>query len=192
VELLGHKNEWFVRTARRLLHERSLVREISENAQQRLLELAGFPGDPVRRLRAIWTLHAVGRLTDEIAARTLRDSDEYVRGWTVQLLAERRNVSRGRLWNLVQLAKFDPSRRAVVPYFGRSARSQRHRVAIARSAHWTPTGRRRPQPAILALDGLARRLSAAAEPTWERGRPTTNLFPMAAARAGRGRLGSCL
>jgi putative membrane-bound dehydrogenase-like protein len=109
VELLGHKSEWFVRTARRLLQERALVREIAENARERLLEFTMFPGDPARRLRALWTLHALGGFTDEMAGRALRDSDEYVRGWAVQLLAERRNVSEGRLWDFVQLAKRDPS-----------------------------------------------------------------------------------
>src|SRR5439155_984166 len=48
VNLHRHKNEWFVRTARRLLHERALAGDIDPDAQQALLELGLFSLDACR------------------------------------------------------------------------------------------------------------------------------------------------
>src|SRR5262249_46263039 len=46
VELHQHRNEWFVRTARRLLHERSTARAIDSRAAARLLEMAQRDAEP--------------------------------------------------------------------------------------------------------------------------------------------------
>ncbi len=109
VELHAHKNEWYVRTARRLLHERSLARPIDAKGRAALLEMAGGDREPSRRLRALWTLHAIGAFTDETAGRALRDADEYVRGWAIQLLADDRDVSPALLGEFARLAEADPS-----------------------------------------------------------------------------------
>ncbi len=109
VDLHAHKSEWFVRTARRLLHERSLARPIDPKAKAALVEMARSDREPSRRLRALWTLHAARGFSDEGAGRALRDSDEYVRGWTVQLLAEDRDVPPALLEEFVRLAGADPS-----------------------------------------------------------------------------------
>jgi putative heme-binding domain-containing protein len=88
VEAQLHKNDWNVRTARRVLSERSANGRISENAIQRLRTLALTHAEPARRLRAVWALHAVGAIDAELAAKLLKDESEYVRGWTVQLAVE--------------------------------------------------------------------------------------------------------
>ena len=36
----------------------------------------------------LWTLQAIGACSDEIATQALTDTDDYVRGWTVQLLTD--------------------------------------------------------------------------------------------------------
>lgn len=82
-------NDWYVRTARRLLHERRLAgRAMDAGALAELRELLGHP-DETRRLRGLWTLHAIGDLTDSRLLEVLRrDAGEHVRAWAVQLLNE--------------------------------------------------------------------------------------------------------
>jgi putative membrane-bound dehydrogenase-like protein len=109
VDLLLHKNEWFARTASRLLQERSQARAIAPDAQTALRELAQRHAEPSQRLRALWTLNEIGAFTDDLAKRALVDVDEYVRGWAIQLLTDQRKVSSALLDEFVRLAKTDPS-----------------------------------------------------------------------------------
>jgi putative membrane-bound dehydrogenase-like protein len=89
-----HRNEWFVRTARRLLHERSSEKPIAAAAIGALRSTFEESLDPQQRLRALWTLHAVGALSGELAQRGFTDPDEYVRGWMVQLSCDEMNPAR--------------------------------------------------------------------------------------------------
>jgi putative heme-binding domain-containing protein len=109
VELQAHKNDWFARTARRLLHERSLAAALDERARNRLLQLSAEETDEQTRLRAIWTLYNLGAFTDAVVDQALRSKSEYVRGWAIQLVTQDRRdlLIPGR--ELVQLAKSVPS-----------------------------------------------------------------------------------
>ena len=109
VELHAHKNEWFGRTARRLLQERALARPIAPEARAALREMAMGGGDALLRLRALWSMHAIEDFPDDVARAALRDADDYVRGWTVQLLADGHRVSPELLSAMVSLAEEDPS-----------------------------------------------------------------------------------
>jgi putative membrane-bound dehydrogenase-like protein len=85
--IAGHdsKNEWIVRTARRLLQERSAQ---SPNVADEL-RASLSSADALRATRALWTLAACDRVTMDDLAKTSRHSDENVRAVTVRLLAER-------------------------------------------------------------------------------------------------------
>ncbi|MES2659068.1 MAG: PVC-type heme-binding CxxCH protein [Verrucomicrobiota bacterium] len=84
-----HRNDWFVRTSRRLLQERASTGKLDEAAVVPFLtEVLTTHADPTRRLRAMWALHVIGA-TDPTA---LSQENEYVRGWAVQLLAEGKSV----------------------------------------------------------------------------------------------------
>ena len=109
VELHRHNNEWFVRTARRLLHERSTTRAIDSGATEALREMAGRDPEPSCRLGALWTLHAIGAFSDDAARQALSDANEYVRGWAVQLLTDQRTVTPSLLREFIHLAKTVPS-----------------------------------------------------------------------------------
>ncbi|MCZ6490218.1 MAG: DUF1080 domain-containing protein, partial [Acidobacteria bacterium] len=109
VELQLHKNAWHGRTARRLLQERAFGKRLASDTRNKLLELARSHPDPVKRLRGLWALHAVAGLDASAAADLLNDEDEYVRAWTIQLLADDRVVSPGQLERFVQMAQADPS-----------------------------------------------------------------------------------
>lgn len=103
-ELLLHRNEWFVRHARRLLQERG-----AKGVRPSLAKLAFEHADPARRLRGLWALHATGGLSEAETDRGLQDDDAYVRGWTIQLALEQRHPSAQTLHRLAELAASDPS-----------------------------------------------------------------------------------
>lgn len=104
-----HSNDWFVRTARRLLHERSTRGAIEDGTPEQLKALARNHKEASRRLRGVWALHAIGELSDSLATEFLNDDNEYVRAWTIQLIAEDRFVSKSLRRDFVQMAASDPS-----------------------------------------------------------------------------------
>ncbi|HEX5176254.1 MAG TPA: PVC-type heme-binding CxxCH protein, partial [Chthoniobacteraceae bacterium] len=85
VEAHDSKNEWIVRTARRLLQERSAQTPSVSDALRASLSSA----DALRATRALWTLAACDRVTLDDLAQTARHTDENVRAVAVRLLAER-------------------------------------------------------------------------------------------------------
>lgn len=109
VGLFKHPNAWYGRTARRLLQERAQARRISTEAVSLLQKMASQDSSSSLRLQGLWAAHEIGHLSDELALRTLRDSEEYMRAWTIQLTAEDGDVSTALRSNFVQLAKSDPS-----------------------------------------------------------------------------------
>jgi putative heme-binding domain-containing protein len=109
VELHTHPNEWHVRTARRVLHERAASNRLASGTAAALEALFGRSLDPALRLRALWSLHATGPLSPAAAARAFADPDPYVRAWTVQLCAESRQLPADQAATFVRLARLDPS-----------------------------------------------------------------------------------
>ncbi|MDA1264865.1 MAG: FG-GAP-like repeat-containing protein, partial [Planctomycetota bacterium] len=92
IELQDHANDWYVRTARRLLGERGLSEE------GRLALLAGLWDTDARtttRLRKLWALHVGGGLDPGTLARCLDDQAADVRAWAVQLACEDGAPTRG-------------------------------------------------------------------------------------------------
>ncbi len=109
VELQTHRNEWHVRHARRLLQERSAQgRDMSDVARQLHAMYAG-ESDVPRKLRALWTLFAIGQLSDEFLLRQLDDANEHIRAWGVQLLCDDNDPPQSTVRRLETLAESDPS-----------------------------------------------------------------------------------
>lgn len=104
VGLLGHRNAWYSREARRILMERR-----DPSVRPRLEAMARQEKDPHLALEDLWGLYVIGGLTDEIAAALLGQGFEHVRAWTVRLLADPRQVAPGLAGRMVQLARDDPS-----------------------------------------------------------------------------------
>jgi putative membrane-bound dehydrogenase-like protein len=90
--LLTHRNEWFVRMARRVLSERARTGGgVATAALGMIRGQAGQNAEPARRLAGLWTLHGMDQLTPEDLQRALRDVDPHVRGWAVQLATDNRS-----------------------------------------------------------------------------------------------------
>lgn len=100
-----HPNEWYVRHARLLLQERggspviyAALREVLDNNP-----------DVTRKLRALWTLHVTGGLTDDDLLTLMDNEDEYIRSWAIQLIAEDRSVPHSALDKMAGMAANDGS-----------------------------------------------------------------------------------
>lgn len=93
VGMLGKKNEWHGRMARRLLQERAAAGRLAAGTADALAALVQDRSKPgALRLRALWALHATGGFRHDRVTSALSDPDEQVRGWAVQLAAEWRSV----------------------------------------------------------------------------------------------------
>jgi hypothetical protein len=107
-ELIGlqlHKNDWWVRRARRVLQERGPDADV----HRRLLAILRENSDVTRRLRALWALHATGGASNDLLLETLADKSEHLRAWAVQLLAEDKRPAPGVIARFDRLAESDPS-----------------------------------------------------------------------------------
>src|SRR6185369_3323662 len=81
-------NEWFSRRARIELTTRAEDGRGIGNAAMQLRELFDKQTNVVVKLRALWTLYAVGAADEQFLHAQLRNSDEHVRTWAVRLLTE--------------------------------------------------------------------------------------------------------
>ena len=115
VELLLHKNEWYVRQSRRLLQERAnRQRKLPgasppSNVADSLAKIAFTNKDETLRLRGMWALHVIGGLTEERFLKALSDTSASVRAWAVQLASENGNPSETLMKRFAELASADPS-----------------------------------------------------------------------------------
>jgi len=85
-QLQAGRDEWALRTARRVLQERAVAgREMDRAAHAFLSETLARHPDETRRLRALWCLAACG-IPVEPALFT--DGSEWIRSWAVRLAAQ--------------------------------------------------------------------------------------------------------
>jgi putative membrane-bound dehydrogenase-like protein len=104
VKLLSHPNDWYARTARRLLAGR---RDPEVIFPLRTLVLESTNDDLA--LQALWALYVSGGFNEPFATRTLAHRNPDVRRWTVRLLGDECRVSAYTARRLEQLAADDPS-----------------------------------------------------------------------------------
>jgi putative membrane-bound dehydrogenase-like protein len=103
VALLRHKNDWWVRAARRNLQERAAAGKLGAGTPEALRRLLAEDPDPLKRLRAMWALASCGALD---TASLLGHADATIRAWAVRLELEDGD---GPIETLAALAKSDPS-----------------------------------------------------------------------------------
>jgi putative membrane-bound dehydrogenase-like protein len=104
VKLLAHPNDWYARTARRLLADR---RDPEMIFPLRTLVLESTNDDLA--LQALWALYVSGGFNEAFAARTLTHRNSDVRRWTVRLLGDECRVSADTARRLERLAADDSS-----------------------------------------------------------------------------------
>jgi putative heme-binding domain-containing protein len=88
VALHRHGNEWFARQARSQLLDRAAVGKDTNDTCDQLRAMFRDEKDVVVRLRALWTLFALGGTDATFQQALLDDSNEHVRTWGVRLLSD--------------------------------------------------------------------------------------------------------
>ena len=109
VALQLHKNDWFVRHARRLLQERAAAGQDMEGVRRKLRFLFESETSVPRKLRALWAIHVVGGISEIWSRELLKHYSEYIRCWAIQLECEDRRVSAEIHSQLIDMAKKDES-----------------------------------------------------------------------------------
>ena len=104
-----HRNEWFTRTARRLLQERAAVRPIDAAAVAALRHQLAHAPETSLRIRALLTLQVIGALAPADLAALAQDPNDLLRFWAVQCATEKAGAPRLPAATLVELAAKDPS-----------------------------------------------------------------------------------
>jgi putative membrane-bound dehydrogenase-like protein len=106
VKLQLHRNDWFVRHARRLLQERGPNPEV----HQALKVMIGNAELTVpQRLRALWALQVSGGFNESFGKMLLADKEPWLRAWSVQFLCEKAPPSTPVLKEIARLARLDDS-----------------------------------------------------------------------------------
>ncbi|WP_197443102.1 PVC-type heme-binding CxxCH protein [Lignipirellula cremea] len=109
VGLQSHKNAWWSNHARRVLQERAAAGKLASDTAPSLLALLKEQQRPLKKLRILWTLHAIGSLPEAELLALLNDDNEHVRGWAVQLLVEDRQPSAAAVTAFTQMAAEESS-----------------------------------------------------------------------------------
>ena len=107
-ELVGyqtHKNDWYVRHARRLLHERAAAGDDMKDVHAGLFSLYQENPDITRKLRALWALQVTGGLSDGFLVTQLSHENEHLRAWAVRLLCLDRDQPEVALEKFRELAE---------------------------------------------------------------------------------------
>jgi putative membrane-bound dehydrogenase-like protein len=109
VDMQLHRNDWYVRRARVILHERAEEGILSAGVHKQLWKQFDDQSDTGRKLRALWALHVTGGASKDRLVRLLDNSEEYVRAWAIQLLCEDRNPGTSALRKFKRMAESESS-----------------------------------------------------------------------------------
>ena len=83
-----HPNEWHARMARQVLQERAAERGYDAEIHGALWAQLFGPGNVNGKLRALWTLHAMGGLKGDDWLRVAYQDAPELRGWAIRLAVE--------------------------------------------------------------------------------------------------------
>jgi hypothetical protein len=107
-ELVGlqlHRNDWFVRHARRVLQQRAAEGRNMALVHRQLQQMYREQRDVTRQLRALWALHVTGGLDDALLLSQLDQADEHLRSWAIRLLCEDQRPPAAALARFRELAQ---------------------------------------------------------------------------------------
>ena len=108
VELQLHKNDWYVRHARRVLQERAANRTMSMTHLSLRTMFDKHP-DVTRKLRALWALRVTGGTDTGFLRKQLNHKSEYIRAWAIRLLSESNQAAPATLKMYQTIASSDDS-----------------------------------------------------------------------------------
>jgi putative membrane-bound dehydrogenase-like protein len=144
-----HPNEWYVRTARRLLQDWAAAGKDLTTAHDLLREVLATHPDVGRRLRAIWALFVTGGLDEPARLALLEDATPQVRAWAVRLLVDDGRPSAEAVRRLSEMAGAG----GTAAGSRRFERSPLVRLYLASAMQRVPLDRRWPMAEALASHG---------------------------------------
>ena len=113
VEVQMHANDWYVRHARTILHERAVKGTLKkETVHKALFDMLDKAPNTGKKLRALWALFVTGAMTENSSAalmKTLKHEDEMIRSWSIQLLCDQKNPSDQAIAEFTRMAREDKS-----------------------------------------------------------------------------------
>jgi putative membrane-bound dehydrogenase-like protein len=109
VVLQSHRNDYFVRAARRNLQERAAAGRDMKAVHAALFRMFNEQQAVPHKLRALWALYTTGGTSETWLRRQLTHESEHVRFWAVKLLVDRGPPGTEVLGQFVQLARDDHS-----------------------------------------------------------------------------------
>lgn len=138
VELNGHANRWYGRTARRLLQERAAAGKLDAGVVEKVRKQLSGSATEMDALCALWTLQGTGKLERAQLEAALKHDSDIVRAWGVRTATDipQRSLLAGEV--LVQLATSDPSatvRLALASALPRLQPAERWQVGAALAMH---------------------------------------------------------
>ncbi|MCB1207843.1 MAG: dehydrogenase, partial [Verrucomicrobiales bacterium] len=103
VAMQDHANDWYVRQARLQLQMRSSSGKLQKEPTRTALEAMLAKATPsTKRLRALWALRVIDGLSEARLLELLNHSDEYLRAFSIQFLAEEGTPSTAALDRFAQ------------------------------------------------------------------------------------------
>lgn len=105
--LQRHANDWLARQARLELSGRAAAGHKLTHAVEDLQAMVEQAPEPVTKLRALWTLFALGQTSPDFLQALLNHTNEHVRAWAIRLLTD--------AWPLDTVMSQRPARAAPPP-----------------------------------------------------------------------------
>ncbi len=103
-KLAWHKNDWFVRTSRRILQERAANNKLDLASVSDELDKLLQSDDETRVLRALWLGHAINAWDTPKLQSFLNHPSVFVKSWAIQLLCETGKIDDSTLSKFIDLA----------------------------------------------------------------------------------------
>jgi putative membrane-bound dehydrogenase-like protein len=138
VKLQLHRNDFYVRAARRNLQERAAAGRDLKAVHAALHQMFDDNPEVTRKLRAMWALHVTGERNETWLLQQLGHPSEHVRVWAIRLLVDEGKVSDATRAHFVRSARRDPSglvRLFLASVLQRLPVSQRGDLALALVQH---------------------------------------------------------
>jgi putative membrane-bound dehydrogenase-like protein len=138
VRLQLHKNDWWVRHARRLLQERAHAGKLDKDVRRTLRDMLDKQTEVTRKLRALWALHVTGPLDEKTLLGLLDSEHAEIRVWAVRLMMEDKRISDDAAKRLAELARSDKAasvRLSLVSALQRLPLKQRWDIAEGLAGH---------------------------------------------------------
>ena len=88
IDLQRHKNDWYVRHARRILRERQLAGDNFEGVHMVLSNMLKSTLPVPQKLRALWALFVTDGITHDRLLELTKHEDEYIRATSIKLLVD--------------------------------------------------------------------------------------------------------